>query len=102
MRMQGEPARVKHSAPAKSLGTDRPLTYVGMSQWSVGDVTITRVIELEDAFRGTWLLPEATPEALREVDWLRPTFAEPEGKLRMSAHSLVVRSGGLTILVDTG
>ena len=73
-----------------------------MSQWRVGDVSITRVIELENAFRGTWLLPDATPEAVREVDWLRPSFAEEQGKLRMSSHSLLVRSGGLTILVDTG
>ena len=73
-----------------------------MSHWRVGDVSITRVIEVENAFRGTWLLPDATPEAVREVDWLRPLFAEEQGKLRMSAHSLAVRSGGLTILVDTG
>jgi glyoxylase-like metal-dependent hydrolase (beta-lactamase superfamily II) len=73
-----------------------------MSHWRVGDVSIARVIEVENAFRGTWLLPEATPEAVRAVDWLRPLFAEEQGKLRMSAHSLIVRSGGLTILVDTG
>jgi glyoxylase-like metal-dependent hydrolase (beta-lactamase superfamily II) len=73
-----------------------------MSHWRVGDVSITRVIEVENAFRGTWLLPEATPDAVRAVDWLRPLFAEEQGKLRMSAHSLIVRSGGLTILVDTG
>jgi len=73
-----------------------------VSQWRVGDVSITRVIEIENAFRGTWLLPDATPEAVREVAWLRPLYAEEQGRLRMSAHSLVVRSGGLTILVDTG
>jgi glyoxylase-like metal-dependent hydrolase (beta-lactamase superfamily II) len=73
-----------------------------MSHWRVGDASITRVIEVENAFRGTWLLPDATPDATQAIDWLRPLFAEEQGKLRMSAHSLIVRSGGLTILVDTG
>src|SRR5262249_29813094 len=83
-------------------GNHRALSYVGVSQWRVGDVSITRVIEVENALRGTWLVPDATPEAVPEVAWLRPLFAEEQGRLRMSAHSLVVRSGGLTILVDTG
>jgi glyoxylase-like metal-dependent hydrolase (beta-lactamase superfamily II) len=73
-----------------------------MSRWRIGDVTVTRVVEIENAFRGTWLLPDATAEAVQAVEWLRPRFADEDGRLRMSAHSLVIESQGLTIVVDTG
>lgn len=73
-----------------------------MNRWKVGDVTVTRIVEIENAFRGTWLLPDATAEAVQAIEWLRPRFADDDGRLRMSAHTLVLESQGLTIAVDTG
>lgn len=73
-----------------------------MNFWRIGDVTVARVVEIEAAWRGTWLLPDATVEAVQAERWLSPLFADERGKLRMSAHSLVLRSRGLTIVVDTG
>ncbi len=75
-----------------------------MLTWQVGDVTITRVVELEipvpydpeSAF-----LAEATPEALGAIGWLRPHFVTDEGHLKLSIHALVVRAPGVNLLVDT-
>jgi glyoxylase-like metal-dependent hydrolase (beta-lactamase superfamily II) len=69
--------------------------------WQIGDVRVTRVVELELASKGTWILPDATPEALRRVAWLRPHFADEDGLARMSVHALLVESQGRRIVVDT-
>ncbi len=72
-----------------------------MNQWRIGDVTITRVIELETASIGSFVLPDAVPESVQKIDWLKPNFLDADGKLIMSIHALIVESQGKRILVDT-
>lgn len=73
-----------------------------MNEWKIGDVTIKRIVETEGAWRGTWLLPNATAENVRkEADWLLPVFSNEAGLLRMSIHALVIESQGKRIIVDT-
>lgn len=71
-----------------------------MQTWKVGDVTITQIVELTfqglDAF-----LPDATPEAVLPIEWLRPDFVTPEGVLKFSIHALVIDTGSRRIIVDT-
>ena len=70
-------------------------------KWRVGGVTITRIVELEATGGSRFLLPDATPEAIREIDWLMPNFANEAGKLIMSVHALVLEIGDRCIVVDT-
>ena len=70
-------------------------------QWTIGDVTITRVQEIELHWPFTALLPDATPEMVEATPWMRPHFADERGKLILSIHALVVQSQGQNILVDT-
>jgi glyoxylase-like metal-dependent hydrolase (beta-lactamase superfamily II) len=72
-----------------------------MNQWQIGDVKITRLVESEGAWRGTWILPDATGENMLKHDWLAPHFIDEQGKLRMSIHALVLESQGKRIIVDT-
>jgi glyoxylase-like metal-dependent hydrolase (beta-lactamase superfamily II) len=73
-----------------------------MSQFQVGDVKISRIVESEGPWDGTFLLPNATGENVqKEAEWLYPTFADEGGKLRMSIHSIVIESQGKRIIVDT-
>jgi glyoxylase-like metal-dependent hydrolase (beta-lactamase superfamily II) len=73
-----------------------------MQQFKVGDVKITRIIESEAPWPGTWLLPDATAENVqKEADWLFPIFTDEKGKLRMSIHALILESQGKRIIVDT-
>ena len=71
-----------------------------MQQWKIGDVTVTQIVELEfqglDAF-----LPDATPEAVLPIEWLKPDFITPEGVLKFSIHALVVETPTKRIIVDT-
>ncbi|HZO81861.1 MAG TPA: MBL fold metallo-hydrolase [Candidatus Binataceae bacterium] len=72
-----------------------------MNRWKIGDVTITRVVEMETTSKATFVLKDGTPENIRTVPWLRPHFAAEDGKVIMSVHALVVESQGLRIIVDT-
>ena len=74
--------------------TDGPL------RWQVGDVRITRVVELTSASIGHYILPQANADNIGAVDWIGP-FLTDDGNLLMSFHSLVVESMGQTIVVDT-
>jgi hypothetical protein len=44
-------------------------------KWQVGDVTITQFVEIDTLGGKAYIMPQATPEALREIPWLRPQFA---------------------------
>jgi len=72
-----------------------------MNQWQVGDVRITRIVEVEIAGGTRFILPDATPEACLELPWLQPHFMDEAGKLVMSVHALVVDTGEQRIVVDT-
>jgi glyoxylase-like metal-dependent hydrolase (beta-lactamase superfamily II) len=73
----------------------------GMNRWRIGDVTITRIIEIEAPWDGTFVLPDATRENVRGIGWLQPHFATADGKVHMSIHALVVESKGRKLVVDT-
>ena len=72
-----------------------------MSRWQIGDVTITKVVELEATGGSRFILPEATREAVLPYRWLHPHFMDERGKLRMSVHALVVDTPTRRIVVDT-
>ncbi len=71
------------------------------NRWQVGDVTVTRVVELQIAGGTRFILPDATREACLPLDWMRPHFMDDEGNLVMSVHALVVDTGERRIVVDT-
>jgi glyoxylase-like metal-dependent hydrolase (beta-lactamase superfamily II) len=73
-----------------------------MNSWKIGDVKITRIIESEAPWPGTFIMPNATPENMqKEASWLYPTFIDEKGMCRMSIHALVIESQGKRIIVDT-
>ncbi len=76
-----------------------------MLHWTIGDVRITRVVEIESTGGSRFILPDATPEACLPMRWMQPHFCSPEGKLRMSVHALVIEVkqavGTRRIVVDT-
>lgn len=72
-----------------------------MLQWNIGDVRITRIVEIEIAGGTRFILPDATREACQSMRWMMPHFATERGDLVMSVHALVVESEGWRIVVDT-
>ncbi|MGH8011923.1 MAG: MBL fold metallo-hydrolase [Candidatus Binataceae bacterium] len=73
-----------------------------MNRWKIGDVSISRFIEMETVSKATFVLPEGTPENIKAAgSWLVPNFADESGKVRMSIHAFVVEAHGRRIVVDT-
>ena len=69
---------------------------------TLGRLSVFAVIERAGPTRPTWLLPDATPEAVeRHRSWLAPHFLDDKGRFLQSIHSFVVQAPGLTLLVDT-
>jgi glyoxylase-like metal-dependent hydrolase (beta-lactamase superfamily II) len=71
-------------------------------QWKVGRVNITKIVELETVGSTRFILPLANNEEIRKLPWLIPHFANEEGRLKMSIHSLLVETPSRRIIVDTG
>src|SRR5262249_13924637 len=75
---------------------------LGMRPLSVGRVRIENVVEWYGPTRPTWLLPDASREAVeRHRSWLAPHFLDERDRFLMSIHCFVVKAPGLTVLVDT-
>lgn len=73
-----------------------------MLTWKIGDVEITRVVEVVTPTPGPMLIPDAVPESLTPLhDWLRPHFLDEQGRMLLSIHAFAIRSGDARIVVDT-
>jgi hypothetical protein len=72
-----------------------------MRQWKVGDVTITKIVEMEVTGHTRFILPDALRDAVIGYDWLKPHFMDDAGNLIMSIHALVIETAARRIVVDT-
>ena len=70
-------------------------------KWRIGEVTVTKIVELEVTGGSRFILPQATYEAVLPIGWLQPHFADERGRLKMSIHALVVETPERRIIVDT-
>ena len=71
----------------------------------LGDVTITRVVEIDRSFYPTAsMLPESNADAVaRHYGWIRPHFFdESTGDIGSRIQSYVVRTPRHTVVIDTG
>ena len=72
--------------------------------WQFEDVTLTRVIESEEALLSPFeLYPDCTPEDIdRNVSWLTSDlYSQDQRLLVISIQSFLIRSAEKTILIDT-
>ena len=72
-----------------------------MQHWQIGDVRITKIVEIEALGGMSFILPQAQPEAVKPLSWMIPHFMSVEGKLIASVHALVVETPTLTVVVYT-
>jgi len=72
-----------------------------MQQWRIGDVTVTKIVELEVTGGTRFILPAATRDACRPIEWMKPHFMDDDGNLKMSIHALLVETASRRIIVDT-
>jgi glyoxylase-like metal-dependent hydrolase (beta-lactamase superfamily II) len=73
-----------------------------MDALTLGRIHVSAVIERAGPTPPTWLLPDATPEAVEaHREWLAPHFLDAKGRFLMSIHAFVVRTPDVIVLVDT-
>ena len=71
-------------------------------RWRIGDVTVTKIVELEATGGTRFILPQATREAASQIKWMAPHFMDDDGRLKMSIHALIIETpGGRRMIVDT-
>ncbi len=72
-----------------------------MLQWKIGDIKITQLIEITDGSGALQVLPDATPENLDTIPWLKPNFVSPEGNLIMNIQMMIIETPEQKMVVDT-
>ena len=73
-----------------------------IDRWTVGSVTITRVVEFEiGGFPPGFMFAGLTEERVKSVAWLHPYYADPGGTIRYAVQAYIIESQGRRIIVDT-
>lgn len=72
-----------------------------MLQWKIGDTKITQLLEMSDDSGGVPVLPQATPDKLDEIPWLKPHFVSPAGNLILNIQMLIIETPTRKMVVDT-
>lgn len=72
-----------------------------MLQWKIGDIKISQLIEMTASGGELEVLPDATPDNLAEIGWLKPHFVSPENKLILNIQMLVIETPNQKMVVDT-
>jgi glyoxylase-like metal-dependent hydrolase (beta-lactamase superfamily II) len=69
--------------------------------WNIGDVKITRIVEMTDPIDWSAVFAEGSSEYFKRYDWLTPHFTTPDGQILLVVQAFVVTSGTRRIIVDT-
>lgn len=78
------------------------MTAENIKTWKIGDVEITRIVEVNghsDPLE--FLLEGGSPELMKQYDWLFPHFATPEGDMCISFQAFVIKTPEHNIMIDT-
>ncbi|MDB5971136.1 MAG: fold metallo-hydrolase [Hydrocarboniphaga sp.] len=80
--------------------TNNKATTLTFKKWQVGDVTVTRVLEMDPlTIAPEWLL-KTDVETVKKHAWLKPNFATEEGQIIVNIQAFIIEAGGLKIMVD--
>ncbi len=69
--------------------------------WQIGEVTITRIVELTAVRTPDFGYRNLTTEEILRETWLQPHFVTEDGRLKSCVQAFVVESQGRRIIVDT-
>lgn len=69
-------------------------------KWTIGNVEIFQIVELECGKLTQSIIKDATPQNIQSIEWLYPHFADKEGRLKALVQSFLIKSNGKNILID--
>lgn len=70
-------------------------------KWTIGEVEILQIVEMEDNELFATFIPDAKPENVKPIKWLAPHFIDEKGNLKAQVQSFLIQSSGKNILIDT-
>ncbi len=71
-------------------------------RWRVGDVSITAVLEVSWPLQLSWMIVDASDDAVRDLPWVRDGgWVSDAGEMTIAVQMFVVESRGRRIVVDT-
>ncbi len=74
---------------------------MGAQQYTIGEITITCIVEGEiPGIPPVFFFPAATNETIQQHAWLVPDYADAAGNIAMRVQAFVVRTPTRTIIVD--
>ncbi len=77
-----------------------------LERWNVGEVVITKMVEMEGMSHVGGMVNNALEGASLEealaIPWLRPKWMDESDRIGGGVHSFLIETSGLRIVVDTG
>lgn len=73
-------------------------------RWSIGDVSITKVVELDMTLGLDFveqILPLSSKAEIEALDWLKPQYVR-DGQVMMGVYAFLIDTPSRKVLVDTG
>lgn len=67
----------------------------------IGTAEILQVVECEIGGSFKELLPDATPENVKSIDWLKPPYRDEDYSLAASSQCFIVKINNRILVVDT-
>lgn len=71
-----------------------------MLQWKIGDIKISQLVEMTLAGAHV-IMPDATPENLAEMTWLKPHFVNQDDQPILNIQMLIIETPNQKLVVDT-
>lgn len=72
------------------------------NKWNIGNVEIHQIVELSNAGKIIQeSISKATPELIKEISWIKPTYANEYGELFAHVQTFLIKDGDTVLLVDT-
>src|SRR5580658_2313002 len=97
-------ARPRHTIRRRQTEykADNPMALEHIKTWRIGEVEVTRIVEVwnrEDPL--SMLLEDGTPAMMLAYPWLHPHHATPAGDLLVNFQGFAIKAGRRRIIVDT-
>lgn len=67
----------------------------------IGDAEVIQLIELEIGHCFGWLIPDNTPETIREIEWLNEPYRTEDYQLKAVSQSFIIKRAGRILVVDS-
>jgi glyoxylase-like metal-dependent hydrolase (beta-lactamase superfamily II) len=94
------PGDDRHKTTGRKQMADGVADVQNFRKWRIGEVTVTRVLEMDTlTLDPAWLL-QTTADVVKQHTWLQPDFATADGQIIANIQAFIIESGGKRIMVD--